>query len=82
MSHQPCPSGQSGDAKWLCGLNGDWVGLPDLTECRVLDTDSVIKELKNENSVPSEVIKNFYKVNENVDFQLVPSIMLHQEPIS
>ena len=46
VSSQPCPEGQQGDATWLCGTDGDWVGLPDLTQCRVLNTDAVIDELK------------------------------------
>jgi hypothetical protein len=43
-------------------LFGGWEGLPDLTNCRVLDTDTVIKELKDKNSVPSDVIKKFFQV--------------------
>ncbi len=46
VSSQPCPPGQQGDATWLCGTDGDWVGLPDLSQCRVLNTDAVIDELK------------------------------------
>ena len=62
LSKQPCPSPQTGSATWYCGLHGDWVGVPDLSSCTVLtDVGEVIDELKDEKSVPSDVIQKFFE---------------------
>ena len=57
---QPCPSGQSGNATWQCGPNGDWIDFPDLSNCSKIDTDQIKKDLAQNDSVPSLVINNLY----------------------
>ena len=62
LSKQPCPPPQAGSASWFCGILGDWVGVPDLSSCTVLtDVGEVIDELKDDKSIPSDVIQKFFE---------------------
>jgi hypothetical protein len=61
VSVQPCPLGQSGNATWTCGLNGQWISFPDLSYCTKIDTTRAVHELNATDSVPSEVIKRLYE---------------------
>ncbi|XP_059081671.1 adhesion G protein-coupled receptor L2-like isoform X2 [Tigriopus californicus] len=57
---QVCPEGQDGLAFWQCGQEGDWIGLPDMSNCTRLEIEDVLNNLEDETSVPSDVIGNFY----------------------
>lgn len=59
-SYQTCPDGFAGQAQWTCSLGG-WLGYPDLSKCRKIDTGKAIEALKEENSVPSEVVLSLYQ---------------------
>ena len=68
LSKQPCPAPQTGSATWYCGLHGDWVGVPDLTSCTILtDISQVIDDLKDEATIPSDVLGKFYEEVESKD---------------
>ena len=56
-----CPYGQNGTAYWRCGEDGDWEGYPDLSDCRVIDTETSLAELDEEDVVPAQVIGDLSK---------------------
>jgi hypothetical protein len=58
---QLCPDGETGRAYWQCGTNSDWVGYPDLSGCTRIDVTPALNELDNDDSVPSEVIRDLYR---------------------
>eukprot|EP00095_Tigriopus_kingsejongensis_P004115 maker-scaffold122_size333723-snap-gene-1.13 protein:Tk04115 transcript:maker-scaffold122_size333723-snap-gene-1.13-mRNA-1 annotation:"Latrophilin-2" len=57
---QPCPEGQEGRASWQCGFDGDWIRFPDMRNCSKIVIEEIINELEDENSVPADVIEDFY----------------------
>lgn len=60
ISQQPCPAGQTGNATWECGLDSNWIGYPDMTNCRKIDTQPALSALDGPDSVPFEVLDNLY----------------------
>ena len=59
---QKCPSGGNGTATWTCGPDGEWIGLPSLTDCHQIQesTNKAKEELDKEDSVPTKVIEDLY----------------------
>jgi hypothetical protein len=58
---QDCPAGQNGFATWVCGTNGEWVGYPNMANCRKVDVGGAMAALNRTDSVPSEVVGTLRK---------------------
>ena len=67
ISFQQCPDGLNGNASWICGQTGGWLGFPDLSNCSKIDTASSLNELRKNNSVPVFVISELLEEVEQVE---------------
>ena len=60
---QKCPSEGEGTATWTCGMDGEWIGLPSLTDCQIIHeaTNKAKDALNQSDSNPTEVIAILYE---------------------
>lgn len=57
-----CPYGMIGQARWQCGMDGNWRGKPDLTEC-ISPWMEDIKEVINSSAKAEDVVERLnYKM--------------------
>ena len=54
---------QKWNATWTCGMDGEWIGLPSLTDCQIIHeaTNKAKDALNQSDSNPTEVIAILYE---------------------